>query len=195
MTTAFRVSPSNSAVAVRGCFIAPRVRLVSAGPSGARTQEGRIVGTIWPTEDAVSRSVSAAARCARGAMKQPLSALDPSQRAPLASAGPSDARTQGGRQRAVFPAASDWGRSGPSSPRTQEAGFGGAKDKSEDAGMRSVPGVIQAGGGGEAALSSSAAGVDRGRSSAKCARRRQGCAGAREEGTQKRANTNRRAGK
>jgi len=65
-----------------------------------------------------------------------VSALDPSQRAPMASAGPSDARTQGG-------------------------------------------------------LRSSAAGVDRGRSSAKCVRRRQRCALARGEGTEKKAGHNR----
>src|SRR5437879_5579053 len=35
-------------------------------------QEGRIVGTIWPTEDAAPRSVSDAARGARGVARQPL---------------------------------------------------------------------------------------------------------------------------
>ena len=54
---------------------APRVRLASAGPSGARTQGGRIVGTIRPTEDAAPRSVSAAARRARGVLDRTLKPL------------------------------------------------------------------------------------------------------------------------
>ncbi len=45
------------------------VRLASAGPSRARTQGGRIVGAIWPTEDAALRSVSGAASGARGTLR------------------------------------------------------------------------------------------------------------------------------
>ncbi len=49
---------------VRGRPGARRVRLASAGPSGARTQGGRIVGTIRPTEDAAPRRSAAGQTCA-----------------------------------------------------------------------------------------------------------------------------------
>ena len=57
--------------AARGCLMTPRVRLASAGSSEARTQGGCNSSAIAPTEDAASRR-SAAARRARGVVRQPL---------------------------------------------------------------------------------------------------------------------------
>jgi len=97
---AARPADLSASVAARGCFITPRVRLASAGPSGARTQEDRIVGAIWPTEDAAPRSVSAAARRAREVMRQPLNAShnqDASRTTALATAPATTATAQGAR--------------------------------------------------------------------------------------------------
>src|SRR5205085_4876611 len=58
-------------VALRGCLRTPRVRLASAGSSGARTQGGGNSSAIAPTEDTAPRR-SAAVRRARGVLRQPL---------------------------------------------------------------------------------------------------------------------------
>ncbi len=57
-------------VGLRTRLTTPRVQLASAGPSAARTQGAALGGAKGKPEDAAARSVSAAARCARGVVRR-----------------------------------------------------------------------------------------------------------------------------
>src|SRR2546421_4370029 len=75
--------------ALRGCLRTPRVRLAAPNQVGARTQGGGNSGAMAPTEDAAPRRF-AAARRARGVLRQPLSAV--ALVATILVASPADAR-------------------------------------------------------------------------------------------------------
>jgi hypothetical protein len=71
--------PASSFPAKRGTASSPtRVRLASVGPSAARTQDADLGGAKGKAEDAAARSLSAAARGARGREKAVLTDLHPS---------------------------------------------------------------------------------------------------------------------
>jgi len=57
-------------VGLRTRLTTPRVQLASAGPSVARTQGAALGGAKGKPEDAATRSVSAAVRCAQGVVRR-----------------------------------------------------------------------------------------------------------------------------